>query len=302
MGIRAKQRQFRAWHGHLARGSESWALALMPLLRWPGYPTIPVFHHSTIPIRCRLCQTKPNLGALGDLGDQTRATGQTRQTNPIRGGAARTTIVKARSLGDATPQGSYRAKQTQFGVFSSDEGYPCEQTNPISGPAGAPRTPDCAKGTQPPAGRQAPTIPIFHHSSIPAGWRSCQTNPIAAFRPIRRSAFPGGPIVRNKPNLPPTGRQGRRWGKSCETNPISTAPAGRPEHHRSRACETKPIRRSRTGGTSHTLPDRRPNPIHGQDAHATRPAPDVVEGRIRIAEFRAGPGNGLNVNIFEIRS
>jgi len=39
-------------------------------------------------------------------------------------------------------------KQTQFGVFSSDEGCPCEQTNPISGPAGAPRTPNRAKQSQ----------------------------------------------------------------------------------------------------------------------------------------------------------
>jgi hypothetical protein len=79
-------------------------------------------------------------------------------------------------------------KQTQFGVFSSDEGCPCEQTNPISGPVGPPRTPDRAKRTQSPAGRQAPTIPIFHHSS-----------------PM--------PFVQNKANLPQTGREDHRQGQ-----------------------------------------------------------------------------------------
>jgi hypothetical protein len=38
---------------------------------WParGIPIIPRFHYSSIPIRCRLCETKPNLGRMGYLGD-----------------------------------------------------------------------------------------------------------------------------------------------------------------------------------------------------------------------------------------
>jgi hypothetical protein len=55
----------------------------------------------------------------------------------------------------AAPGRSLGRQQTQFGVFSGDEGCPCEQTDPISGPAGPPRTSDCAKRSQfaePPCG------------------------------------------------------------------------------------------------------------------------------------------------------
>jgi hypothetical protein len=39
-------------------------------------------------------------------------------------------------------------KQTQFEVFRSNEGRPCEQTNPISGSRTDTRRPNCAKQTQ----------------------------------------------------------------------------------------------------------------------------------------------------------
>jgi hypothetical protein len=68
------------------------------------------------------------------------------QTNPIPAGRARKTIVKARGLGDATPQGSSCAKQTQFlplcrsGHRRAREGRSCK-TNPISGRAGGASAP-----------------------------------------------------------------------------------------------------------------------------------------------------------------
>jgi hypothetical protein len=62
---------FAMRHGHpfgfalragFARGFESWARAPMPLFRQAGYPTIPIFHYSIIPVRCLLCKTKPISG------------------------------------------------------------------------------------------------------------------------------------------------------------------------------------------------------------------------------------------------
>jgi hypothetical protein len=49
------------------------------------YPIIPLFYHSTIPVRCRLCRTNPisRRGRVGrGLGDE----GRTCKTNPISGG------------------------------------------------------------------------------------------------------------------------------------------------------------------------------------------------------------------------
>ncbi len=79
---------------------------------------------------------------------------------------------------------SIRAKQTQFGVFSSDEGCHCEQTKPI--PAGGTRPAELP--ADPSLGHGAPNKPNSHQR----GWQDVvQTNPIPALVPIRRSAFPG---------------------------------------------------------------------------------------------------------------
>ena len=37
-----------------------------------GSPNIPVFHHSSIPVPCRSCETKPNFGAPGVSGSPAR--------------------------------------------------------------------------------------------------------------------------------------------------------------------------------------------------------------------------------------
>ncbi len=71
---------------------------------------------------------------------------------------------------------------------------------------------------------QFPASKVPHHSSIPIRCLVCETKPIPASVPIGRSAFPGGEIVRNKPNFPP-GPDGARpggrgaWG-FAQTNPI----------------------------------------------------------------------------------
>jgi hypothetical protein len=99
------------------------------------------------------------------------------KTNPIRGVAARKTIVQARGLGDATPQGSCCAKQTQSG------GAPWGTGN------------ECAKQTQFPGGAR------WDAAWGRRGVGVVQTKPIPGLVPIRRSAFPGGQIVRNKANF-----------------------------------------------------------------------------------------------------
>jgi hypothetical protein len=73
----------------------------------PGYPTIPVFYYSTIPLRCRSCETNPictrGEESVGQAPPCTWA--GLRQTNPIRPG---------RQAGRGA--GRRRcAKQTQFG-------------------------------------------------------------------------------------------------------------------------------------------------------------------------------------------
>jgi hypothetical protein len=97
-----------------------------------------------------MCETKPNLGALGYLRDRTRDAGQIRQTNPIprlriggqtcpsgpRGSIAPNKPNLAGRLGLRRAQ---CAKQTQFrrswmGRALGDEGRTCK-TNPISGKA-----------------------------------------------------------------------------------------------------------------------------------------------------------------------
>jgi hypothetical protein len=92
------------------------------------------------------------------------------------------------------------------------------QTNPIRGPNRAKRTqfravgrlrpgPIASKQSQSAAGGY-PTIPLFHHSSIPIPCLSCKTNPI-----------PGGAGWDGAPGA---------WDaeQSCETNPICVASRG----------------------------------------------------------------------------
>jgi hypothetical protein len=196
-------------------------------------------------------KTKPNLGRMGHLGDavpgrgrscktkpiprQRQAgrspgagdAGQLRQTNPICRGRAENTIVKAKGLGDMPPvtgararnkansspgpalAGARRPKRTQFGWSDGGPEREMRKTNPI------PRQRRAGRGL---------------------GDEVCCTNkPNSRVMPIRRSAFPGRavlrqrlvarcrsgnkanplePIVRNKPNL--AGRVGLRRAKCAK--------------------------------------------------------------------------------------
>jgi hypothetical protein len=109
------------------------------------------------------------------------------------------------------------------------------QTNPISGGGNIPPfhysiIPPCqpggyrAKQTQfrPPA--KAPMARRAKQTQLES--RSRQTNPILAIMPIRRSAFPGGPLC-DIASMPRFGKQSQFHrsvraveGERCETNPI----------------------------------------------------------------------------------
>ena len=103
-----------------------------PNSQWTRYPIIPLFYHSTIPVRCRLCRTNPisRRGRVGrGLGDE----GQTCKTNPIPAGT-----------GWDEAKGAW------------DAGQPCK-TKPIS-PA----------GMGPAVRGAAQWAEVSHHSTIPS--------------------------------------------------------------------------------------------------------------------------------------
>jgi hypothetical protein len=77
-----------------------------PNFRRPRYPTIPIFHYSSVPVRCRLCKTT-QLGRSG--------------------GARRANVRNEPNFADAERDGTTGAR---------DEGQSCE-TNPIRTGAGA---------------------------------------------------------------------------------------------------------------------------------------------------------------------
>ncbi len=70
---------------------------------WPvgGIPSIPLFHHSTIPIRCRSCKTKPISGGAGG----------TRPRDPPAGAQERPSAASLRSA--ATKTSSRRDAEAQ---------------------------------------------------------------------------------------------------------------------------------------------------------------------------------------------
>jgi hypothetical protein len=97
----------------------------------PGYPTDPLFYHSTIPIRCRSCQTKPmSRLRISDCGLRTDLLREGPAPCLPRGrtGHRRTKCAKQTQLGWAGPGGSGSGRAR--GVV---------QTNPISGGPGGVR-------------------------------------------------------------------------------------------------------------------------------------------------------------------
>jgi hypothetical protein len=165
-----------------------------PNFRWPGYPTIRVFYHSTIPVRGQLCETKPNFGGIGCLGKEqycmigSSPESKTCETNPIcrpphrgrRDQSCETKPIPRLGIADGaqscggTPalrpaasglQKAKCAKRTQFASARGKTGSPMGgrcKTNPIGwGEMGKtkPIRPDLG-GAASPAGERSGTNPI----------------------------------------------------------------------------------------------------------------------------------------------
>jgi hypothetical protein len=174
--------------------------------------------------------------------------------------------------------GGNRAKRTQFRPSAREwalaagapEGKLCK-TKPISGQPGGwerpivrnkanlagrpgPRRANCAKRSQFPAGRDTPTIPIFHYSSIPVRCRLCKTKPIPA-GPGGMGPRERGAIVQNEPNFGE--RTGRGREPVVQTKPIcptrTEIGTGRRSHQRRGRLgtlrQTNPICDRRAGKT-----------------------------------------------------
>jgi len=141
-------------------------------------PTIPIIHCSTIPARCRSCETNPIPGYAGGRG--LRDVGRVTRGNR----AKRSQTWAGRGIWGTVRQGGVnRAKQSQF-------------------PAGPAGTGPGGRGTKmqneanfwAPAGG-IPSIPLFHYSTIPIRCRLCKTKPIGhgsrCPATLVRALFPG---------------------------------------------------------------------------------------------------------------
>jgi hypothetical protein len=118
------------------------------------------------------------------------------QPNPICGRPAGTTIVKAKGLGDATPQGAIAPNKPNLAAWPGGQGPN------VRNEANFRRT-------------GYPMIPLFYHSTIPIRYRSCKTNPIS--RRSRLGRGHGG-----------VGRGGKRAKRSqFAAMPRGTGPGGR---------------------------------------------------------------------------
>jgi hypothetical protein len=183
-------------------------------------PSIPLFYHSTIPVQCRWCKTKP-ISRCAQWGGAWRRR-PWRAIVPNKAKLGQDGRSGGRHIRDACC-----AEQTQFGPAPAAIGGEMCQTNPIlvrpSGTSRAARgleavapnkansrrgglrrallgrrAPVRAKQTQfGPAPRQVGTFRVKRTQSGPA-WRTCETNPI---RP--GSGRHRGRNVPNKPNPAP---------------------------------------------------------------------------------------------------
>ncbi len=92
---------------------------------WPavGLPIIPLFHYSTVPIRCRLCKAKP-ISATMPIGRSAFPEGRTCKTEPIRRGVS--------SLKFQVSSRRSRRSGLQTSHFKLPADCFCVQTKPIS--------------------------------------------------------------------------------------------------------------------------------------------------------------------------
>jgi hypothetical protein len=91
-------------------------------------PSIPLFYHSTIPVRCRWCKTKPISRCAQWAGAGRR--GRRRAIVPNKAKVGQDERSGGRHIRDA-----YCAKQTQLGRVSGEDAQPTKrrtcETNPI---------------------------------------------------------------------------------------------------------------------------------------------------------------------------
>ena len=187
MSIRTKQTQSRTWHGHLARGPESWALApTVSLAGIPHHSTILLFHHfdpmPIVPNKANSprgaglrCTNKPNLAdrpgsrrakcakqsqtwAVRSVWGQRRAS-SSRQTKPMaRSGAPRRCLDYGFRIADCGFRTALRRDSWPVGPA----------------PAGLSGGAKCAKQTQWAGANRAKRT------------QSCETNPIQSYQPAGR--------------------------------------------------------------------------------------------------------------------
>jgi hypothetical protein len=132
-----------------------------PISRRTRYPMIPLFYHSTIPIRCRLCKTNP---IRRDLPCKT---------NPI----SRWRIVDwGLRIGNRPGAGR----------------HPCGLPPPAYGGQNAQNKPN-SQWTR------YPIIPLFYHSTIPVRCRWCRTNPISRRGRVGRGLGDEGRTCKTNP-------------------------------------------------------------------------------------------------------
>jgi hypothetical protein len=183
-----------------------------------------------------MCETKPNLGALGYLRDRTRDAGQIRQTNPI----------PRLRIGDrpAPPARAGRLRQTNpIWLVGWGSGGRNAQNRPNSGGVGwdgrSETRGEHAKRTQFPARRTAGTGLLYETKPISRGLGGTRPqgrrtrDKCAKQSQFGAAARPPGPVVQTKP-IPFEGTEDDRQGL-----PALTMPPGR--RWRGRLCETTPI-------------------------------------------------------------
>ena len=180
-----------------------------PNFRRPRYPTIPVFHCSSVPIRCLSCKTKPIWECVGrrrqtldqvdgrlyqesiaqnkaKLGQDGISGGRVREAN----GAKRSQFVGGQRLPRAgmaanVADGTYRAKRSQFAPYRPRE--PPADAAQVPPPRG--RSVQNEANFRPPGRRLVPATPGRWRSGAPltGGRRTAIRGPVDRNEPVRNA-------------------------------------------------------------------------------------------------------------------
>ncbi len=246
-GKRAKRTQFRcaAWHGHPARGPESWA-------RCPCHGDAGRRRQEPVRDLGTIVQNKANRrrrragwGSCTNKPNSCHYAGQEIGVPGRAKHAKRTQFSPAL----AARQRAKDVKRTQFTWSAGVAETEMRKTKPISGGQGTPPFQySIASAFQSGAGRAKRTQ--FLSLCRSGDWRSqegeaCETNPISRLR-ISDCGL-GTDLRRNAPcDLPPRPCA----GQSCKTNPIpATMPIGRSAFPGEQSVQNEPNFPARPGGT-----------------------------------------------------